>query len=415
MQPADLIPSSRHRGVYWNKRGKKWIAHISVNGKPIHIGSFEKEEIAAQAYQAARDAKNKGQFADYMSQLRAIRQSGKSSRHRGVCWCKTRKKWMAGISIDGKTVNLGTFDAEDDAATAYKEAQAAKNSGNFHKWAMEKHGRPLLDKTSKHRGVSWHKSQQKWRAMVRVDGKRIYLGFFDTEIEAADAYRQARIAKKRGVFQEHLEMLAQVRRTPIHQPVQWQVGLPPSIASRMKHEMFGRSSLASLSPRSQTAAQVMSMLGRPRTPPVRPSSIEPATKRQRLASTHYESVQDTYRRVIAQLGGGMQYVGWQNPNVMSYHPQRYSLDGFAPTMTSELPTESVSDRVKSMLQGEVPDHGSHGMGTQWGFNPQVPSIVKNEELRVDTHERQLPGFEEIQMELSAEPVKTPKTEGSPKI
>lgn len=163
------------------------------------------------------------------------------------------------------------------------------------------------------------------------------------------------------------------------------MGIP---RNSLKQEIFQRSSMSSLSPHSQTAAQVMSMLGRPRTPPVRPSSIEPAPKRARV--TQYETVQDTYRRVIAQLGGGsmqaMQYVGW--PTVNMYHHPQYTLEGFSPNMgSSQLPTESVPDRVKSMLQGALPDRGDDGTtGGPWGFpQVQVPtSIVKNEELRVTT-------------------------------
>lgn len=41
--------------------------------------------------------------------------------------------------------------------------------------------------SSQHRGVCWAKTTQKWQAQVRVGGKRIYLGQFATEDEAAEA------------------------------------------------------------------------------------------------------------------------------------------------------------------------------------------------------------------------------------
>jgi hypothetical protein len=45
--------SSRFKGVGWNKRKRKWVAQIKVNGKNRHLGYFAREEDAARAYTEA--------------------------------------------------------------------------------------------------------------------------------------------------------------------------------------------------------------------------------------------------------------------------------------------------------------------------------------------------------------------------
>ena len=45
--------TSRHIGVYWNKRDKSFISRIQINGKNKGLGYFKNEEEAAKAYQNA--------------------------------------------------------------------------------------------------------------------------------------------------------------------------------------------------------------------------------------------------------------------------------------------------------------------------------------------------------------------------
>jgi hypothetical protein len=47
--------------------------------------------------------------------------------------------------------------------------------------------------TSKFKGVSWNKHAKKWRSFIMSKAKLIYLGSFDSEIDAAKIYNQAAI------------------------------------------------------------------------------------------------------------------------------------------------------------------------------------------------------------------------------
>lgn len=44
---------------------------------------------------------------------------------------------------------------------------------------------------SPYKGVHWVANMNKWRARIEVSGKKIHLGYFKTEIEAATAYNVA--------------------------------------------------------------------------------------------------------------------------------------------------------------------------------------------------------------------------------
>lgn len=51
--PNEPKITSKHRGVCWYKRTKKWVVQTKVNGKRVHVGYFDDEEKAAEAYKKA--------------------------------------------------------------------------------------------------------------------------------------------------------------------------------------------------------------------------------------------------------------------------------------------------------------------------------------------------------------------------
>lgn len=47
------------------------------------------------------------------------------------------------------------------------------------------------NKSSRYPGVDWFKALGKWRANIRIDGKKVYLGVSDDEDEAFQMYKDA--------------------------------------------------------------------------------------------------------------------------------------------------------------------------------------------------------------------------------
>ena len=55
-------------------------------------------------------------------QMLPKQRKGTTSTYRGVSYLKKKKKWRAGITVKGKSINLGDFKTESEAAFAYNQA-----------------------------------------------------------------------------------------------------------------------------------------------------------------------------------------------------------------------------------------------------------------------------------------------------
>lgn len=70
----------------------------------------------------------------------------------------------------------------DDRKSNLRVATSSQNRANMNK---------PVGGTSKYKGVSWDKAAQKWRASIRVDYKKKFLGLFVNEEDAARTYDEA--------------------------------------------------------------------------------------------------------------------------------------------------------------------------------------------------------------------------------
>ncbi|KAJ0096604.1 hypothetical protein Patl1_28646 [Pistacia atlantica] len=140
--------SSQYRGVTFYRRTGRWESHIWDSGKQVYLGGFDTAHAAARAYDRA-----------------AIK--------------------FRGVEAD---INFSIEDYEEDL----KQMNNLTKEEFVHVLRRQSTGFPRG--SSKYRGVTLHKCGR-WEArMGQFLGKKyVYLGLFDTEIEAARAYDRAAV------------------------------------------------------------------------------------------------------------------------------------------------------------------------------------------------------------------------------
>lgn len=98
-----------------NPEDKPQVNHLDKNDKNNHVQNLEWVTISENHLHAFANGR-KG------SKSRLGEKTSKASQYRYVYWDTKRAVWKASIKIDGKTVNIGRFNTDLEAALAADEA-----------------------------------------------------------------------------------------------------------------------------------------------------------------------------------------------------------------------------------------------------------------------------------------------------
>ena len=135
--------------------------------------------------------------------------STKPARTPGVSWHESKKSFRVQITIEGRLKTIGSYPTWEGACLAHdRKARELHNEAIFNTGTkttftlaefnerMEGCGGQILTvgeiaatkKTSKYVGVSWYTRTSKWKAAYRLNDAKHFIGLYDDEDEAADAY-----------------------------------------------------------------------------------------------------------------------------------------------------------------------------------------------------------------------------------
>lgn len=216
--------SSKYIGVSKNTHGNSWKAYISLEGKTISCEHYETEIQAALAVDKAIrfylgenfPTNFEGGIAASVEEIRdsAKRLGKKTSQYNGVSFKIKDKKYIASITLNKKSVEIGAFYLEKNAALAF-DLFCIENNLTTRKLNFKESCGLTLDQIkiqdkntipkskqgiSQYRGVTPYKSC--WSAHITHEKEVYFLGTYKQEADAAKAYDAAAIyfLKERAVI-----------------------------------------------------------------------------------------------------------------------------------------------------------------------------------------------------------------------
>lgn len=127
--------SSKYKGVFFEKRRKKWVARITHEGKTTYIGDFDNEWEAAhsynlkakelwgkQAYQNSKGKDNNASYVEISERKQGRHRKNTKSEFKGVRSYENKeglKVFQVRFQFEKRRFSLGCYRTEIEAAKAY--------------------------------------------------------------------------------------------------------------------------------------------------------------------------------------------------------------------------------------------------------------------------------------------------------
>jgi hypothetical protein len=187
VQSETIMQKSEYKGVGWSSTHEKWYAEYNCKKKKVFLGFFTDPAEAALVYDtfACEHGGRCFNFPEYVKVT--ITQKEEESRKKRRLLAEEMRLIPSSTST---SLSAGTdstvTDVSSAATTAFTLIQRSETKR--HKLAKLKNESQKKCYTSKYRGVSWNTERKAWKTTIQLQGKKKYVGKFQTAEEAALAY-----------------------------------------------------------------------------------------------------------------------------------------------------------------------------------------------------------------------------------
>ncbi len=192
-----------HHGVWraemskkFNGKSHNWMHRLIMNLEDPNLFVDHKDgdglnnqksnlRICTQPQNSRNRKANTGSSSKYVGVTKII------NKKHGVSWCAT-------ISVNGKMIQIGTFNTEEDAAVA-RDRESEKYNGEFVRLNIpERKDTPKrndlkIHNTSGFIGVSFDKRHNKWMAQLAINKKKVLNTRHNDKYSAAADYDMAKL------------------------------------------------------------------------------------------------------------------------------------------------------------------------------------------------------------------------------